>query len=90
WYERKLFIESVIAAEDIETMAIFSKLRYPVDTNYILIGAERRCRIYKHILRIQAGVKGHINTITDVEKIDSLSIHGVLDLAGKAGLLDDI
>jgi len=89
WYERELFVEALIAAEDSEAMKVFEELGYPVDTNYILVGPERRCRIYEHILKKRAGVTGYIKTITDVEEIDSLSIHGVLDLAGKAGLLDD-
>ncbi len=87
WYERKLFVEAAIAAEDMRVLHQFESLGFPVKTNYILVGPERRCAIYQYMLKRKMGITEDILTITDADDIDSLSILGAIDLAGKAGLI---
>ena len=87
WYERELFVESLIAAEDMAALNVFDELGYPVNTDYILIGSPRRCMIYEHILKQKIGQSGSVHRITKTEEIDSLSIHGVINLAKRKGIL---
>jgi 2-dehydro-3-deoxygalactonokinase len=87
WYERKLFVEATIAAEDMKALDQFESLNFPVKTNFILVGSKRRCSIYEYMLKKKKQVAKDILTITDTGEIDSLSIKGVLYLAKKAGLL---
>ena len=87
WYERKLFVEAVIAAEDMKALDQFEALNFPVKTNFILVGSKRRCSIYEYMLKKKKRVARDIMKITDVGEIDFLSIKGVLYLAEKAGLL---
>ncbi len=86
WYERKLFVEATIAAEDMQVMKQFEVLNFPLDTTFILIGAEKRCALYKHLLREKMQLKKEILTITETEEVDLLSIKGAIALAKQAGL----
>jgi len=87
WYDRKLFVESIIASESMKAMSQFESLNFPIETNYILIGPKRRSLIYKHLLREKIGIKKDILTINDVKDIDMLSIKGSIFLAKIAKLL---
>lgn len=87
WYDRKLFVESVIASESMKAMSQFESLNFPIETNYILIGPKRRSLIYKHLLREKIGIKKDILTINNAKDIDMLSIKGSIFLAKIAKLL---
>lgn len=86
WYERKLFVEATIAAEDMQAMQQFETFNFPLDTTFILIGAEKRCALYKHLLREKIQLSKDILTITETEEVDLLSIKGAIALAKQAGL----
>jgi 2-dehydro-3-deoxygalactonokinase len=88
WYERKLFIESAIAAEDMKVIERFESLGFPVNAEMIFIGGESRCRIYKHILMEQFNWKSEISYISNMEEIDQLNIQGALYIAEKARILE--
>ena len=87
WYERKLFVEAVIAAEDSKALSQFSAMGFPTDSSFLFIGSEHRCNIYKYLFREKLGIKTEIKKITTADEIGSLSIKGALFLAQKAGLL---
>ncbi len=87
WYDRKLFVESIIASESIKAMNQFESLNFPIETNYTFIGPKRRSMIYKHLLREKIGIKKNILTINEVKDIDMLSIKGSIFLAKIAKLL---
>ena len=87
WYERKLFVESLIASEDMRSLNQFDEMGLPKDSNIVLVGHPGRCRIYEHILKAQMGWKGSVSSITDVTEIDMLNIKGSLDIARRAGIL---
>jgi 2-dehydro-3-deoxygalactonokinase len=87
WYERKLFVESAIASEDLKATNQFEALGFPLKTDLVLIGNARRCSIYERLFREKRGVTGKISKISDDEQVDSLSINGALELARRAGLL---
>jgi 2-dehydro-3-deoxygalactonokinase len=87
WYERKLFVEAAIAAEDMRAINAFEVLGFPVRTRYILVGDPLRCQIYEYLLQTKLKIADAVTCITDVSAIDSLSIKGAIFLAEKGGLL---
>jgi 2-dehydro-3-deoxygalactonokinase len=86
WYERRLFVQAAIAAEDTRVIGQFDALGFPVETSFVLIGDKERCAIYAHLLKNKIGIKQDILTIADPEAIDRLSIDGAIYLARSAGL----
>ena len=87
WHERKLFVEAAIATEDMRAVNGFKAMGFPKKTSYILVGDPIRCRIYEYLLKEKLKIAGSVSSITDVNKIDTLSIKGALFLARKGGLL---
>jgi len=86
WYERRLFLEAALAAEDLLAVRQFHTLGYPVDTPMILVGKEVRCSMYKHLLKKHMAWGGEIQSITGEKEIDELNIQGSLYLARLAGI----
>jgi 2-dehydro-3-deoxygalactonokinase len=87
WYERKLFAETLLAAEDMRALHQVRELMGLSSTSFILIGMKRRCRIYEHLLKTKVSPECNVSMITEEADIDQLSIQGVLSLAKKAGIL---
>jgi 2-dehydro-3-deoxygalactonokinase len=87
WYERKLFAEALLAAEDMRALHQVQELTGLSSNNFILIGMKRRCRIYEHLLRSKINQKCHVSLITAEADIDHLSIRGVISLAKMKGIL---
>jgi 2-dehydro-3-deoxygalactonokinase len=87
WYERMLFVGAAIASEDLGVLDGFSALEFPLDTNFILCGSERRCAIYDYLLREKVKINRNILAITSTEDIDMLSVQGAIYIARTAGLL---
>ena len=87
WRQRQLFVEAAIASEDLRAIDYFSELGFPRETDFVLIGDKRRCRVYEHLFRSHVPGVRDIATITAAAEIDSLSIKGAIRLARVAGLL---
>lgn len=88
WYDRKLFAESLLAAEDMKALHQVKELTHLSSSNFILVGKTRRCLIYKHLLEQMINDKSlKVNIIDDEEKIDQLSIRGAISLAKKAKII---
>ena len=87
WYDRKLFTESLLAAEDMRALEQVRELMNVSAARYILVGMKRRCRIYTHLLENKTGMAHSVASITDEAEIDQLSIQGVISIARKAGVL---
>lgn len=86
WYERGLFYDALIAAEDmlaIKQLALFAE--HP-SNNYYLIGRPERCRLYSFILREQDPA-AQVHIISNEAEIDALSIQGILMIARKGGIV---
>jgi 2-dehydro-3-deoxygalactonokinase len=86
WFDRKLFIESLFAAEDMCAINQVRELMNLSSTNFILIGVKSRCSIYKYLLETKISPECNVSMITDEAEIDQLSIQGVLSLAKKASI----
>ena len=87
WYERKLFVESLIASEDMRSLNQLESMGMSKEANIILVGHEGRCKIYEHILTSRMEWKGDVSFISDIASIDTLNIKGSLDIARRAGIL---
>ena len=87
WYQRRLFVEGCIAAEDIKALTQFKPLGLEINTPYVLIGKHARCAIYKDLISRKTEVNHDIQIISEESLMDSLSIHGALLLGKKAGLI---
>jgi 2-dehydro-3-deoxygalactonokinase len=87
WYERKLFAEALLAAEDMRALPQVEELTHLSSDDFILIGIQRRCRIYEHLLRSKINPRCRVRMITSEADIDNLSIRGVISLAKMKGIL---
>lgn len=87
WYERKLFAESLLAAEDMRALPQVEELTGMTCDDYVLIGLPRRCQIYAHLLRSKINPRCRVKMITAEAEIDQLSIHGAIALAKMKGII---
>ena len=88
WYERDLFMDAAISCEDLKVLQEFSLLNFSLsDSNFILIGHQRRCRLLKYFLAKHCNIQNEIQTIYKKEEIDQLGINGAISIAEKAGYL---
>ena len=88
WYERELFVDALIAAEDMRSLDSFRELKYPLNTPFIIIGKKRRCEIYRYLLKAKLKTDKNIELLTEDSDIEQLSIKGALHLAEFAGLFE--
>ncbi|MBN2324817.1 MAG: 2-dehydro-3-deoxygalactonokinase [Spirochaetes bacterium] len=87
WYERRLFVHAAIATEDMRAMNQFESLGFPHETDYVLVGENKRCSLYEYLLKKKLPHKKNILKITSEVDIDRLTINGSFHIAKKAGLL---
>jgi len=87
WYERKLFINSAIIAEDLRTLGEFKTLNYSLYCSFVLVGHKIRCKILGYLLKKYYGVTERIKCVYEKKEIDQLSIGGGIIVAKKAGYL---
>jgi 2-dehydro-3-deoxygalactonokinase len=89
WYERKLFAESILAAEDMRALKQIQPVFGLEISNFILVGKPNRCRIYEQLILMEKGGSNcSVRIIDDDAMIDQLCIRGALSLARMAGLLE--
>jgi 2-dehydro-3-deoxygalactonokinase len=87
WYERKLFLEAAIAAEDMNAINQFQRFGFPKDTDFVIIGEnDKRCKIYKYLLQ-RMKLKGSSEIISDTKSVDMLTINGTIEIAKRGQLL---
>jgi len=86
WYERKLFIETAIVAEDLRVIEEFKNLNFSRDCTFVLVGHKIRCDIMKYLLNKHYKINS-IKCINQKEEIDDLSIQGAIAIARKTGHL---
>lgn len=86
WWQRKLFFEACIAAEDMRSLKELERFGETVLENFVLVGQPRRCKLYQHLLH-QEFPGSSIRCICENEEVDRLSIQGILAIAKYCGLL---
>ncbi len=86
WYERELFVNSAITAEDLKVVNDFKLLNFSLsNSNFILVGHKNRCEILNYMLKEYCGAKNKIKMIYKKEDVDKLVIEGAISIAEKAG-----
>lgn len=86
WYERRLFFEAAIAADDLlaahgETMQMFLGAR-----SFFLTGQAERCKLYRYLLH-QMLPDAEITECSDALALAQLTVDGILAIAHEAGIL---
>lgn len=74
--QRKLFLESAIACDDLKLLADAQHQGFNVQGNIYLIGNKERCAIYQYIFSQYAEGANNFHVISDSESIDMLAITG--------------
>ena len=80
WYERKLFLESLIAGEDLRCLRDFEALGFPTRTSLYLVGAPDRCAVFRHLIQRHRIFLGPVVELSDPQGIDRLGLSGALAL----------
>lgn len=88
WYERRLFFEALIAVEDMLSIGQLEMFFKQPPKHFVLVGLSERCKLYSYILR-ETLSDFDITVISDVEEIDRLSIDGILNIAERAGIVNE-
>lgn len=77
-YERRLFVEAALAADDFRMMAGFNSIEGLNDgADFIFIGYPSRCGLWEKLL-VDKGYEGNITMVSDKEAIDQLTVTGSL------------
>lgn len=88
WYERELFYESLIAAEDMLAIGQLDDFGPDFQKRFMFVGLSGRCRLYEHIVK-QVFPEARVSAITDAAQIDQLSIQGILEIARRSGVFNE-
>lgn len=86
WYERRLFFDALIAADDMLAIRQMEMFEEKSEGNYYLVGHPERCKLYEFVLR-EIDPQAKVVCITDVTEIDELSIQGILMIAHEGGIV---
>jgi len=88
WYERKLFVEATISAEDMNAINQFESFNFPKNTDFVIIGSnDKRCKIHKYLLQTKLNTSKKIKIISNTKNIDMLSVNGTIEIAERAGYI---
>jgi len=88
WYERELFFNTAIAAEDLITLNEFKILDQSSEKcNFVLIGHENRCKILNYLIKKYHNLENEIKCLYKKDEVSKLSIEGAIAIAKKAGYL---
>lgn len=87
WRQRRKFIESALAADDLGALRLVPKRGYSFGERIFLVGPGSRCELFSYFLRSKMNIDAEITSIADSEEVDRLAVHGSLYLAEMKGLL---
>lgn len=85
--ERQLYLQTVVAAEDLEVVSELEYLGFPAPRRLVLIGRPGRVHLYRHLFETELRITNRITTITDDREVDRLSILGAIALLRQAGVV---
>lgn len=85
--QRRLYLETVVASEDLKVISEFDHLGFPFPSEIVLIGNSMRIELYEYLLATELEPDLRITTVTDDGAVDRLSIQGTLALLRRAGVL---
>lgn len=79
--ERRLFVDSAIASDDIKIIEEFVRQGFDTKTDYILIGHKNRCKLYSYFIKNYIDNKSNISCVSDKEQIKYLTVSGALEVS---------
>lgn len=85
WYQRELFFDALIAAEDMLSIGMLNDFDEACKKNFVFVGLPSRCKLYEFIIKTIMP-EATVSSICETEKVDSLSIDGILNIVKKAGI----
>ena len=85
WYERELFFDALIAAEDMLAIGQLNDFDEACKKNFVFVGLPTRCKLYEYIVKTVMP-EATVSSICETAKVDSLSIDGILNIVKKAGI----
>lgn len=85
WYERELFFDALIAAEDMLSIGMLNDFDAACKERFVFVGLPSRCKLYEFIVKTIMP-EASVVSICDTAKVDSLSIDGILNIVKKAGI----
>ena len=89
WYERELFFNASIVADDLIALNDFNTFNLSLSRNFVLVGHKIRCKIFSYLLNKYCENIKNIKSIYDEEEISNLSIEGAITIAKKAGYIKE-
>lgn len=87
WQQRRKFVESALAVDDLLALGLFPKFDFPYGERIFLVGPQARCEIFEYYLTKKWQISAAIRSISDPTEISLLAVRGALCLAKKRGLL---
>ncbi|MCX7787985.1 MAG: 2-dehydro-3-deoxygalactonokinase [Spirochaetes bacterium] len=86
WQQRRKFVESALAVDDLLALRLFPKFGFPYGERIFLVGPRARCEIFEYYLIEKMQIPATIRSISDPMEISLLAVQGALYLAKKRGL----
>ena len=87
WYERELFFNASIAADDLIALNDFNIFNLSLSRNFVLVGHKTRCKILSYLIKKYSKMGGKIKCIYDKDEINQLSFEGAITISRRAGYL---
>jgi len=87
WYERKLFLESLIAGEDLRSLRDMQGCGLSTRTPVWLVGAPERVAVYRHLIERRGLFAGPVHAISDAEAIERLGPIGASTIFQACGVM---
>jgi len=84
--ERKFFMESAIAADDMSVLAEAGAAGFDLKGDYILVGHKDRCRLYETMIRHTFHYEKKMTLVTERADIDMLTVEGAIEIAKRSSL----
>jgi len=80
WFERRLFLEALIAGEDLRGLADLVGLGFPTTTPVTLVGPPTRCAVLGLLIGRSGAFRGPVTTLSDPEAVEGLGPAGALEI----------
>ena len=87
WQQRRKFVESALAVDDLLALGLFPKFDYSYGERIFLVGPRARCEIFQYYLTEKLQIPAAIHSLSDPMEISLLAVRGALYLAAKRGLV---
>lgn len=85
--ERRFFLESVIAADDLNIFAEAANMGFDLATEFMLVGNTGRARIYESIITKKLGSQVPITTISAKEDVEMLAVLGAAEICTRSTVI---